>query len=79
MKTEPRLTLEFGDSPRVDEYRIRNREVEFRPRLLNGAPLPERGPQWRRLTADEISMHLVLHTIVGEWLNLRLLHTARRR
>ena len=76
MKPEPRLTIEFGDDPRVDEYRIRKQQVEFRPRLVNGAPLLDRGRQWRQLTKDEIAMHLALHTIVGEWLNLRLLHAA---
>ncbi len=79
MKPEPRLTIEFGDSPRVDEYRIRKHQVEFRPRLLNGAPLPDRGTQWRQLTRDEIVMHLALHTVVGEWLNLRLFHAAPGR
>ena len=76
MKSEPLLMIEFGDGPRVDEYRIRQRQVEFRPRLLNGAPLPNRGNEWRQLSADEISLHLALHTVVGEWLNLRLLHAA---
>jgi hypothetical protein len=79
MKSEPRLTIEFGDGPRVDEYRIREQQVEFRPRLRNGAPLPDRDGRWRRLTAEDISMHQVLHTVVAEWLKLRLLRAARGR
>jgi hypothetical protein len=75
MKSEPRLTIEFGDGPRVDEYRIRKHQVEFRPRPLRGAPLPH-GRHWRQLTSEEISLHVALHTVVGEWLNLRLLITA---
>lgn len=77
MRSEQRLTVEFSDDSRVDEYRIRNWEVEFRARGADGSALPEWGSQWRQLTADDISLHLVLHTVVGEWLTLRLPQSAR--
>jgi hypothetical protein len=37
MKTDRRLMVEFGDDFRVDEYRIRGRQVEFRARRPDGA------------------------------------------
>jgi hypothetical protein len=77
MKPNRRLMVEFGDDSRVDEYRIRGREVEFRARRPDGADLPEWGGQWRQLTADDIPLHLILHTAVGEWLTLRLPNVAR--
>jgi hypothetical protein len=72
MNFEPRLTVECGDASSVDEYRIRRREVEFRSRCRNGSSLPAVRSMWHRLTADDIAMHLVLNTAVGEWLMLRL-------
>lgn len=79
MKLHPRLTVEFCDDSRVDEYRIRGRHVEFRPRRPDGAALPEWGGQWRELSADDILLHLALHTPVAEWLMLRLPKAARCR
>ena len=76
MKSERRLTVEFGDDSRVDEYRIHGREVEFRSRGVNGEPLPDVSGEWKQLTADDISLHLALDTVVGEWLTWRLLKTA---
>jgi hypothetical protein len=71
-----RLTVEFGDGSHVDEYRVRDRQVEFRACLRDGTP--QRGETgWRQLTADDISLHLALNTVVGEWLMWRLPQVAR--
>jgi len=78
MKSERRLTVEFRDDSRVDEYRIHGREVEFRARSVNGDPLPDVSGEWKQLTADDISLHLALDTVVGEWLTWRLLKRDRR-
>jgi hypothetical protein len=72
----PRLTVEFSDGSGVDEYRIRERQVEFRPRYRGGSVLPNAGSQWRQLTAEDISMHMALRTVVGEWLKLRFMKSA---
>ena len=76
MKSEPRLTVEFGDGSRVEQYRIRGRQVEFRPRS-RGDSRPNDG--WRRLTSRDILMHFALHTVVGEWLSMRLHQSVLRR
>lgn len=78
MKSEQQLTVEFGDGSRVDEYRVRERHVEFRARCPDGSTLPDRGRDWRRLTAEDISMHLALRTVVGDWLMLRLFTTTHK-
>jgi hypothetical protein len=76
MKSEPRLTVEFDGGSRVDQYRIRQRRVEFRPRS-RGDSRPNDG--WRRLTSGDILMHFALHTVVGEWLSVRLHQSVLRR
>jgi hypothetical protein len=77
MKSERRLTVEFGDDSRVDEYRIRGRQIEFRPWCRGNTALPNSG--WRQLAAEDISMHLALHTVVSEWLMLRMDQGVLRR
>jgi hypothetical protein len=77
MKSEPRLTVEFGDASSVDEYRIRRREVEFRPRCRDGFNTPKRRRTWTQLNAEDIAMHLALNTAVGEWLMLRLFRSDK--
>ncbi len=77
MESERRLMVELGDDSRVDEYRIRGRHVEFHARRPDGTDLPEWGGKWRELSADDISLHLMLHTPVAEWLMARLPNRAR--
>jgi hypothetical protein len=77
MKSEPRLTVESCDGSSVDEYRITGREVEFRPRRRrNSIPIY---PRWRRVTEQDISLHLALQTAVGEWLRFRLPQNVLRQ
>ena len=72
MKSERRLTVEFCNDPRrVEEYRIRGRQVEFRARRPDDSALLYWDSAWRRLRAGDISMHFALHTVVGEWLKLQ--------
>ncbi len=78
MTSEQRLTVEFSDDSRVDEYRIRGRDVQFRARRPDGGDLPGWGG-WRQLRADDLSLHLALHTVVGEWLTRRLFKAAPQR
>jgi hypothetical protein len=61
MKSDQRLMVEFGDGSSADEYRIINREVEFRARCREGST-SDAASEWRQLTAEDISLHLALHT-----------------
>ncbi len=47
----------------VQRYRIRAGNVEFQ-RSQNA--------DWRQLTSDEVLQHLVLNTVVGNWLRGRM-------
>jgi hypothetical protein len=40
MRSERRLTTEFGDDSHVEQYRIRGREVEFRARRADRPKTP---------------------------------------
>jgi hypothetical protein len=60
------------DAP-VNQYRVRNRDLEFR--VLGPYAQRFRAP-WRKLTPDEIALHMSLNTAVAEWLNARLLRRA---
>lgn len=53
-----------------NQYRIRNRRVEFRSVAPSGPPnhdLP-----WRVLEPEEVQLHFALRTPVAEWLNKTL-------
>ena len=52
----PTLTLNFGGASNA--YRIRERQVEFQ--TGDGT--------WRVLSAEDVQLHLVLHTEVSKWL-----------
>jgi hypothetical protein len=56
----------------INDYRISHGSVEFRVLDREGHSLRNRESDWQKLTMEELSMHLVLNTIVAEWLYLRL-------
>lgn len=54
----------FSGSP-LNHYRVRDGQVEFRSVHGNSSGL------WRRLSIEDVLMHLVLKTAVAEWLYAR--------
>lgn len=50
-----------------NQYRIRNRHVEFRSVAPGGPPNHEL--PWRVLEPDEVQLHFALHTPVADWLD----------
>lgn len=60
------LRLEIDGFP-IDDYRIHDGDLEFRP--LNPHGYSDHGScsSWRRLTPNEIALHFRLNTIVGQW------------
>ncbi len=70
------LDAAAGDRPPAleaapeNQYRIRDRHVEFRTVAPNGPPRPDRS--WRKLTGDELALHFALKTPVAEWLDKTL-------
>jgi len=64
-----RLRIDCDDGSSVLDYRIENDRIEFR-RL---------GTNWRQLTPDEISSHVMANSVVAEWLRRRMgLHLLLR-
>ena len=53
----------------VNEYRIRRDSLELR--TWNPHAKTAQEANWRRLTTDEIMLHLLLNTAVGKWLMSR--------
>jgi hypothetical protein len=58
-----------------NQYRIRDRNVEFRSVAANGPPSTDR--TWRILQPDEIDLHFALRTPVADWLDKALYATRK--
>ena len=69
-----RFTIFSEEDAPVNQYRVHKRDIEFR--ALDSAGQRLRFSHWRKLTPDEISLHMNLNTAVAEWLNARLLRRA---
>lgn len=53
-----------------NQYRIRNKSVEFRS-VAPGGP-PNHDLSWRVLEPEEVRLHFALHTPVADWLDKTL-------
>ncbi len=51
----------------ISDYRITDRDLEFRALDSTGRDFPDERSTWRRLTANELLLHLRLETVVGNW------------
>ena len=51
----------------ISDYRITDRDLEFRALDAAGHGFPDQRSTWRRLTASELLLHLRLETVVGNW------------
>ena len=68
-----RIIPENNGAP-VNEYRVRNGNVEFRSLDAEGQPF--RFSRWRVLTAEDLLLHTHLNTPVAQWLKFRLARRA---
>lgn len=59
-----------------NQYRIRNKQVEFRSVASSGPPNPDL--PWRVLEPEEVRLHFALHTPVANWLD-KTLYAAQTR
>ena len=71
MSTKALLQIGSRSGGPVNEYRIRNANVELRTLDATGCPSLLCG-RWRVLTADELMLHVSLNTLVAQWLMKRL-------
>lgn len=72
--SQQRFTVFSDEDAPVNEYRVHKRNLEFRALDCHGNRL--QFSHWRKLTPDEITLHMNLNTAVAEWLNERLLTRA---
>ena len=59
-----------------NQYRIRNKRVEFRSVAPGGPPNPDL--PWRVLQTHEVQLHFALRTPVADWLDKTLYKTQLR-
>jgi hypothetical protein len=62
------LLFAFPDGA-MQRYRVVHGNLEFQARV---------GARWRQLTPDQIIQHLMLGTVVGDWLRDRIAWEVRR-
>ena len=60
------LRVEIAGQP-ISDYRIMDRDLEFRALDPAGRNFPDARSVWRRLTTGELLLHLRLETVVGNW------------
>jgi len=60
------LRIEIAGQP-ISDYRLTDRDLEFRTLDPAGRTFPDRRSAWRRLTTSELLLHLRLETVVGNW------------
>lgn len=51
----------------INDYRIVDRDLEFRALDPAGQDFADQRSTWRRLTAAELLMHFGLNTVVADW------------
>ncbi len=65
-----RLRIDFGKGSPLIEYRIENERVESRELpFQTGAGV---NTEWQRLTAEQISSHVMSDTVLARWLRRRM-------
>jgi hypothetical protein len=60
------LRIEIAGEP-INDYRMTDRDLEFRALDARGRSFPDQRSTWRRLTAGELLLHLRLNTVAGDW------------
>ena len=71
MSALPQLRIESDDEKIINDYRLYDGKLQFRPIHASGGLLPGDASEWRDLAHDDISKHAALQTVVAEWLNIR--------
>jgi len=67
-----RLRIDPCDGTRVVDYRIENGWVESRTLETGPSKGTATDQQWRRLTPEELSSHVMADTVVARWLRGRM-------
>ena len=70
MKTGRRLRIEPLSGAPINDYRVRRGRVEFRALDADGGHLRGELSRWRTLTDYEVKWHLLLGTVVAQWIDI---------
>ena len=73
---EMRLRIESDRGSPINDYRIRDGDVEVRVLTPSGHPYPDWSGRWRILDDNDIQLHHALGTVVSKWLRVRVGATA---
>ncbi len=65
------LRIESDDGKIINDYRLYEGKLQFRPIHADGSLLPGDGSAWRDLPPEDIAQHHALQTVVAEWLAIR--------
>ncbi len=65
------LRIESSDGRIINDYRLYEGKLQFRPVYTDGGLLPGDGSAWRDLASDDIAKHAALQTVVAQWLAIR--------
>jgi hypothetical protein len=65
------LRIESQDGKTINDYRLCDGKLQFRPIHADGGLLPGEGSAWRDLAPEDIAKHAALQTVVAEWLTIR--------
>ena len=60
------LRVEVAGEP-VNEYRITDRDLEFRAFYPKSQSIADQRSRWRRLNAEELILHFRFETVVAHW------------
>ena len=65
-----RLRIDSGNGSPIVEFRIEKDRVESRDISFEAGGATE--AEWRRLTSEEISSHVIAETVLARWLRRRM-------
>ena len=51
----------------ISDYRVSDRDLEFRALDTHGQIFPDQRSTWKRVTANELLLHFRLETVVARW------------
>ncbi len=73
-----RLRIEPHHASVINDYRIREGQVEVRSLDSAGRPFDLALGGWKPLDADDLQLHFALDTVVARWLQERLPDLSNR-
>lgn len=56
----------------INDYRDNDGQLEFRALDADGRAYPDQRSTWRRLTPNDIALHMRFKTVLGKWVEDRV-------